>query len=71
MLPPLSEEIELIRLLGAEVWGISLFTRGLDEVQSAKVSAELEARHELPVVRPLEDGVERLVTAIRKKLAVG
>ena len=30
-IPPLSEEIQLIHLLGSEVWGISLYTRGLEE----------------------------------------
>ncbi len=67
-LPPLSEEIELIRLLGSEVWGISLFTRGLDDDESQQIATELEAIHKIPVVRPLEDGVERLVTLIRQRL---
>ena len=67
-LPPLSEELELIRLLGAEVWGISLHTHGLEDTQSAQIAIELEAHHGVPVVRPLEDGVERLVTIIRQKL---
>jgi len=67
-LPPLSEEIELIRLLGSEVWGISLFTQGLDLDQSAEISSQLEALHRIPVARPLEDGVDRFVNIIQKKL---
>jgi len=66
-LPPLSEEIELIRLLGSEVWGISLFTQGLDLDQSAEISSQLESLHRIPVARPLEDGVDRFVNIIQKK----
>ena len=67
-LPPLSEEIELVRLLGSQVWAISLFTRGLDDTQSSQIAEELEACHGLPVVRPLEDGVGRLAATVREKL---
>ncbi len=67
-LPPLREEIELIRLLGSQVWAISLFTRGLDDAESSQIAAELEACHGLPVVRPLEDGVGRLAETVREKL---
>lgn len=67
-IPPLSEELELIRLLGSEVWGISLFTHGLDGAQSLQIATELEAQHGIPVVRPLEEGGERLVHAIRQRL---
>ena len=67
-IPPLSEEIELIRLLGADVWGISLFTDGLNDLESEEIASELEKNHGIAVVRPLEDGVERLVAVIRKKL---
>lgn len=67
-LPPLREEIELIRLLGSQVWAISLFTRGLDDAESSRIAAELEACHGLLVVRPLEDGVGRLAETVRDKL---
>ena len=69
MLPPLSEELELIRLLGVEVWGITLYTHGLEDPHSAQIASELEACHGIPVVRPLEDGVERLSAAIRHRLS--
>ena len=67
-LPPLDQEIELIRLLGSQVWAISLFTRGLDDAESSRIAAELEACHSLPVVRPLEDGVGRLAETVQEKL---
>jgi len=70
MLPSLAEEIELIRLLGSEVWGMSLFTRGLDHSESAKAAKELEAKHQIPVIRSLEDGVGRLVITIRERLNI-
>ncbi len=68
-IPPLAEELELIRLLGSEVWGITLFTRGMEDTQSLQIAAELEAEHGIPVVRPLQEGVRRLVSTIRQKLS--
>ncbi len=67
-IPSFSEELELIHLLGSEVWGISLFTKGLDDAQSLQMSKELEAQHGIPVVRPMEEGIDRLVGVIRQKL---
>ena len=63
-LPPVGEELELVRLLGSEVWAVTLYTQGMshDEAQSAQ--ALLEADLELPVVLPLEEGVLRIADLI-------
>jgi len=68
ILPSLSDEIELIRLLGSEVWGISLFTDDLTDPKSVEIAKQLEATYQIPVVRPLEDGVTDLVHEIQKRL---
>ena len=67
-IPPLSQEIQLIRLLGAEVWAITLYTREMtNEVSKAKAEA-IEHTCHIPVVRPLVDGVERVVDVIQGHL---
>jgi len=67
-LPSLTDEIKLIRLLGSDVWGISLFTQGLTKPQSTEILEQLEVDHKIPVVRPLEDGVKGIVDEIVKRL---
>jgi uncharacterized NAD-dependent epimerase/dehydratase family protein len=61
LIPSLASEIELIRFYGSEVIAVTLNTLGLTEEQSAGWQRKLEAELGLPVVRPLEDGVELLV----------
>jgi len=65
---PLKEEIELIRILGAEVWALALNEAGMDETQAEERRAELEQYHGMPVVAPLRDGLDRLVDVVRKRL---
>ncbi len=64
VIPPVEEEIELIRLLGAEVWAITLFTRGMTDTQSVAAACQIEEQCGVPVVRTLEDGVDRVVDEI-------
>ena len=63
-LPSVQSEIELIRAYGSEVIALSLNTRGctLEEAKAAqeKYAAELG----IPVILPLEEGVERIVPLI-------
>lgn len=68
-IPPLMEEIELIRLLGAEVWAITLFTRGMT-ADAARMDAATIAKHcNIPVVCPLTDGVAPIVDIIQARLS--
>jgi uncharacterized NAD-dependent epimerase/dehydratase family protein len=64
-LPPLSEEIELIGLYGARTLGLSLNGEGLsvDALRAERDRLERDLR--LPVALPLEEGVERLLPAVR------
>ena len=67
-LPPLAEEIELIRLLGSPVWAVTLNDQGLaaDELETTR--ARLEDELGLPVVHPLAGGMARLVDVVRGHL---
>ena len=68
-IPPLEEEIRLIELIGAKVWAITLFTRGMT-AEAAKTEADaIEAACQIPVVCPLIEGVEPIVEIIRGQLA--
>jgi uncharacterized NAD-dependent epimerase/dehydratase family protein len=64
-MPPLSEEIDLIRLYGARTLGLSLNGEGLsvDALRAERDRLERDLR--LPVALPLEEGVERLLPAVR------
>jgi uncharacterized NAD-dependent epimerase/dehydratase family protein len=68
LIPPVSEEITLLRLYGARVLGLTLDHRDLDEPARAAARARLEAETGLPVVYPLLEGVRRLVPEIRAYL---
>ena len=63
-LPAVDEEIALVRLLGCEVWAVTLFTGGMSQGESRRVQTALEAELQIPVVRPLEEGVDRIVNLI-------
>jgi uncharacterized NAD-dependent epimerase/dehydratase family protein len=68
LLPPLEEEIALIRLYGAEVIAVTLNGEGLTAEALEAAQGELGERLGLPVVRPLEEGGEALLPAVRRYL---
>ena len=68
-IPPIEEEVELIRLLGAEVWAVTLFTKGLTPEEARAARDQLAESLKLPVVLPLEHGVGELVDVVRERLA--
>lgn len=65
--PEPEEEIALIRTYGAEVVAVTLNGKGWDEARLRAYRDELETRVKVPVVLPLEDGVERLVPVLRRQ----
>ena len=69
-LAPLAEEIELIRLLGAEVWAVTLHEEGLTPEEAADRRDELEDTLGLPVALPLRGGAERVAERILEKLGM-
>lgn len=66
-IPPIAEEIALLRFYGAEVAGVALNTEGLAVDSLERERARLEAELGLPVVLPLQQGVGRIVEALRSK----
>ncbi len=68
VLPPLDEEIELIRLLGSEVWAVTLNDEGLEDGELEPTRARLEGELGLPVMHPLKGGMPRLVEIVRARL---
>jgi uncharacterized NAD-dependent epimerase/dehydratase family protein len=65
-IPPLSEEIALIRLYGARTLGMALNGEGLDTAALRAERDRLESELSIPVALPLEEGVGRLLPAIRE-----
>jgi uncharacterized NAD-dependent epimerase/dehydratase family protein len=63
-IPPVAEEIELVRVLGARVAAVTLNAEGLSGPEAEASRADLEAQLALPVVLPLRDGVGRALDAV-------
>ncbi len=68
-IPPVSEEIEMIRLMGAEVMAVTLNHENLDEAQLRTEQEKLQAELKLPVIHPLRDGLSALIGPIRQRLS--
>lgn len=61
----LASEIGLIQMYGARVLAVTLNEEEMTDTQMRAVQAELETDLQLPVVRPLHEGVDRLVPVIQ------
>lgn len=68
LLPPVSEEIELIRLYGSEVWAVTVNDEGLEEAELESTRTRLEDELGLPVLHPLKGDMPRLVEIVRGHL---
>jgi len=64
-IPPVEEEIELIRLLGARTLALALNGQSLTAERLAEKRRDLEKRLGIPAVLPLEEGVDSLVPVLR------
>ncbi len=67
-IPPITEEIEMIRLLGAQVWALTLHTENLEENTRAATRDHLHRELGIPVVLPLTDGVAPVVDEILRRI---
>ncbi len=65
-IPPVEEEIELIRLLGARTLALALNGQGLTAEELGEARRGLERRLGIPAALPLEEGVGSLVPAVRE-----
>ncbi len=68
-IPPVSEEIDLIRRLGARTLAVTLNGEGMTPEDLRNEQQRLRWKLGIPVVRPLEDGVGELLPAVREFLA--
>jgi uncharacterized NAD-dependent epimerase/dehydratase family protein len=68
-IPPIEEEIELIRLLGARTLALALNGKGMTPEELRKSGAELERSLGIPVALPLEEGVGSLVPVLERFVA--
>lgn len=68
-IPPIEEEIEMIRLMGVDVWALGLHTENLDEIEARAVQRRLSSELGIPVVLPLTDGVGPIVEEIERRIA--
>ncbi len=65
VIPPIQSEIQLIQFYGATVLALTLNTQGLSLEQARIYQQEYESLLGIPVVLPLEEGVDRLVTILK------
>ena len=56
----LQRELDLIRLYGSQVLAVTLNTAKLSSEQARNWQKQLESTHNIPVILPLEEGMERL-----------
>ena len=64
-IPDIQTEMELIRLYGSKVLAITLNEEHQTEEEMQAHQKELEQRLGIPVVRPLKEGVERLLPIVK------
>lgn len=67
VIPPIAQEIELLRYYQAEVVGVTLNESGLAPGDVEPARAALERELGIPVVAPLRDGVGRIVERLRAR----
>lgn len=68
-IPPVREEVEMIRLMGSEVWALTLHDENLDHEALERAKAALQDELGIPVVHPLTDGVDLVVDEIQSRMA--
>jgi uncharacterized NAD-dependent epimerase/dehydratase family protein len=68
LVPGVRDEIDLIRIYGAEVIGVCLNGEGMSQRELDAYHRELQAELGIPVVQPLRDGVAALLPALQSYL---
>lgn len=64
-IPPIETEIELYKLFGATVLAVTLNEEYMSEEEAQTYQKEKEAALGIPVIRPLKEGMERLLPVVR------
>jgi len=68
VIPTVQSEIELIKKYGSEVVGLALNTQGLKPEEIKEVQTKLENALNIPVVNPIVEGANKLITAIKSSI---
>jgi len=63
------DEIELIRFYGARTLAVTLNEEGMNDAEMEAIQKELSKKLNIPVVRPLKEGVDGLLPVIRDFIA--
>ena len=71
ILPTVASEIALIQSYGASVLAVTLNEEGMSDAEMTDYQRTLQQELGLPVVRPLKEGVEKLLPAIRAFMEQG
>jgi uncharacterized NAD-dependent epimerase/dehydratase family protein len=67
-IPAVKDEIDLIKIYGANTVGITVNTMKMKTEEAREWAKQTEAELNIPVVLPLEDGVDKLVTVFENLL---
>lgn len=67
-IPDVKDEIDLIKIYGAPTVALTVNTSKMKENEARKWASEKEKTLEIPVILPLEDGVERLVPIFKRMI---
>ena len=70
-LPEVEDEIKLMEMYGAKTLAVTLNGDGGDSEGLATYQKELSEKLQIPVIRPLEEGVEALLADIRQFMEKG
>jgi uncharacterized NAD-dependent epimerase/dehydratase family protein len=70
-IPPIEEEIEVVRLYGSRVLAVTLNNDRISPEELVAEQRRLRERLGIPVVRPIEEGVGELLPAIRQFISTG
>jgi len=65
-IPSLKDHIEMIKLYGSEVIAITFNTTGLSKEEAMKIKTQTASELKLPVILPLEEGMDELITVVKK-----
>jgi uncharacterized NAD-dependent epimerase/dehydratase family protein len=63
------DEIKLIEMYGAKVIALTINTEGLSKSEAENYAAQLEQELQIPVILPLENGLDRLIPVIQSLLS--
>jgi uncharacterized NAD-dependent epimerase/dehydratase family protein len=70
-IPPIEEELSLIRLLGAEVLAVTINEENLSAEEAEEARSHLATELGIPVVLPLREDLKELVGIVRRRIDSG